>query len=146
MNVRLGIEVVHLEPNPAVVWSRRVDRASLGEVIEAGTDRVRRAVTAARVPTSGPPFIRYLSFSTRLDIEIGVPLDGPHAVPTLRTILLPGGEAATLWHTHHGDAIAELRRWVEANAAATGDPWEWLWTASDAAEPGVQLVWPVRLR
>lgn len=146
MNVRLGIEVVTLEPTPAVVWARRVGRRSLDETVEEGIQRVRGAVTAARVPTSGPPFVRYVSFRPRLVIEMGLPLDGPHAVPTLRTTILPGGDAATLWKSPDRDAFDDLRHWVEANALGTGDPWEWYWTEPDAARPRIQIVWPVRWR
>lgn len=146
MNVRLGIEIVTVEPTPAVVRATKARRDSLATTVRDGIQRVRRAVAAARVPTSGPPFVRYLTFGSRLDIEIGLPLDGPHAVPSLRTTILPGGDAATLWHGDGIDAFEDLRRWVTEHAVASGDPWEWYWTEPDAEERRVQIVWPVRLR
>lgn len=99
MNVTLGIQVITVEPTPAVVWARRASLRSVQVTIEAGMRRVRRVVRAARVPTCGPPFVRFLSFRPRLDIEVGLPLHGPCAVPSHRPPILPGEEAAGLWHT-----------------------------------------------
>lgn len=150
MNLRVGIEVVSLTPTPAVVLGRKTARRSFEKATIQGIQRVRRAVAAARVPTAGPPFVRYLSLGPRPDLEIGLPLDGPHSVPTLRTTILPGGEAASLLHTGPPDELAasleELARWVERHAATAGDPWQWYWTEPDAEEPRIQIVWPMRLR
>lgn len=149
MNVQLEVEILDLTPMPAVVLARSVDRASLGAEIGSGIRRVRNAVTAARVPTVGAPFVRYLSYGEEFDIEIGLPLDGPHAVPTLRATILPGGSAASLWHvgsyTGLPAVFGHLRRWVEKNATPAGCPWERYWTAHSTESPRTQVVWPVRL-
>lgn len=146
MNLRLGIDVISMEPTPAVVWALRVGRLSLQAALEEGIGKVRRAVTAARVPSSGPPFVRYLSLRPQLALEVGLPLAGPHAVPTLRATILPGGLGATLWRAPGRDSMAVLEEWIRQNAEPAGDPWEWYWTEPDAPEPRVQIVWPVRLR
>lgn len=65
MTVRLSVDVVTLEPAPAVVPARRVDSRRLAQAIAEGIPRVRRTVTAAQVPTAGPPFVRYLSTGSR---------------------------------------------------------------------------------
>ncbi|MFP3913909.1 MAG: hypothetical protein ACLFWM_03470 [Actinomycetota bacterium] len=150
MNLRLDVEVVSLEPTPAVVAGRKVRDSGLDAAVADGIQRVRRAVTAARVPTSGPPFVRFLSSRSPFRLEIGLPLDGPHSIPTMRATLLPGGEAATLWHggphSRTIESLHELEGWVEAHGEPAADPWQWYWTEPDAPEPQMQLVWPMRLR
>lgn len=147
MSAQLHVDLIGLTPTPAAVTARTVDRASLREAIESGIQRTRRAVTAGHVPTSGAPFVRYLSYSDEFDIEIGLPLDGPHIVPGFRTTILPGGTAASVWHLGTYEELRfvfdELRRWVESNATPAGDPWEWYWTPGDADPPRTQIVWPV---
>lgn len=150
MNVRLRIDVVALEPTPAVVLGRKAGRRPFDKRSLQGIQQVRRAVAAARVPTAGPPFVRYLSLGPRPALEIGLPLDRPHSVPSLRTTILPGGEAASLLHTGPPEELAasleELGHWVERHAVTAGDPWQWYWTEPDAEALRVQIVWPVRLR
>jgi len=143
------IEVVELAPTPAVVLPRRVATESLGDEIGRGIQRVRAAVTAARVPVAGAPFVRYLAMGPEMELEIGLPLKGSHSVPSLRATLLPGGTAATTWHTgpYTGlpGALADIEAWIAENATSAGDPWESYATAPDADPPRTQVVWPVTL-
>lgn len=148
MNVRVDMEVVELEPTPAVVFARKAGRRPLHETATAGIQKVRKAVTAARVPTAGPPFLRYLTLDERPEVELGLPLEGPHSVPSLRTTILPGGRAATIWHTDPGldirSSLDDLHSWVTTRAEVLGDPWQWYWTEPDAEQPRIQIVWPMR--
>lgn len=144
------VSIVELDPTPAVVLTRTSPGSNLGETIESATRRVRAAVTAARVPTSGPPFARFLSTDERPRIEVGLPLASAHAVPTLRATILPGGRAATLWYEDGtADALArvtELRSWVDRYEQSGADPWVWFWTEPDAGTGRAQVVWPVKTR
>lgn len=145
-----AVELIELEPAPVVVLPRRVPSRDLAEEIGKAIRRVETVVTAARVPVKGAPFVRYLEWSEDLEIEVGIPLAGSHAVPTLRASLLPGGTAITIWRIGEeaGPAgiFTELETWIDAHAEAAGAPWESYWTAPDAGPPRVQQVWPVRLR
>lgn len=139
--------MIDLQPSPAVVVARRVPAEALGDRIGRSIQQVRTSVSAAGVPSTGAPFVRYLSGGPDFSIEVGLPLDGPHSIPGLRTTLLPGGTAASLWHVGPYDGLREafrrLEDWVDANAEPAGDPWEWYWTEHDADPPRTQIVWPV---
>jgi len=143
----LTFTTTHLSPVPAVVLSRHVSRSRLGEDVKSGILRVRAAVTAARVPTVGAPFIRYLTMGDEPEVEIGLPLEAPHAVPTLRATILPGGTAATTWHEGpYGEVLsilADMESWVDANNGSGGDPWVWHLTEPDAEPIRIQVVWPL---
>lgn len=143
------IEVVELSPVPAVVLARKVRADALGDEIGKAIQRVEAAVTAARVPSAGAPFARYLTMGAEIEVEVGIPLVGSHSVPTLRATLLPGGSAATTWHVgpYSGlrEAFADLEAWIDEHAEPAGAPWESYWTPHDAEPPRTQVVWPVRL-
>lgn len=149
MNAPPTVTTIELVPTPAVVTRRRARRSDLTQTIGSGISKVRTAVTAARVPSAGAPFVRFLSRADEPELEIGLPLDGAHAVPTLRATILPGGTAVSMWHEGSYEellsALSELEAWMGENAEPGGDPWVWHWT-----EPGIdvvraQAVWPVRL-
>lgn len=146
--IELTVTTVDLAPTPAVVSARRVSRSNLGDEVAAGIRKVRAAVTAARVPTAGPPFVRYLTRDEEPEIEIGLPLDGSHAVPTLRATILPAGTAAVTWHVGPYEklfvTLAELEEWVVTNGHPGGDPWVWHLTEPDAEQASIQVVWPMR--
>lgn len=148
MTLDTTVDTIDVEPTPAVVLARRCHVDVLPRTVQDGIQRVRRAVTAARVPTAGPPFVRHLTTGDWREIEVGLPLDGPHAVPTLRATILPGGTAATAWH--HGDIsgvidlLRLVERWVSDRGETTGAPWVWHWTAGDAEPLRAQVVWPMR--
>ena len=148
MTIDTTIGLIELTPMPAVVLARRYERSTIERTLEEGIQRVRKAVAAARVPTSGAPFVRFLSIGERGGIEVGLPLDGPHAVPTLRATILPGGLGATAWH--HGDqsgvvdSLRLVERWVRHRGRPAGAPWVWYWTADDTAPLRAQVVWPMR--
>src|SRR5690606_1304132 len=113
MTIDTTVTLTELTPTPAVVLARRYERDTLDQTIDEAIRRVRKAVTAARVPTAGPPFVRFLSIGDRGEIEVGLPLDGPHVVPTLRATILPGGTAASAWHRGDESGILDLLRLVE---------------------------------
>lgn len=142
------IEVIEVEPVPAVALGRSTSGDRLARVVEQGIARVRAAVTAARVPTAGAPFVRFTDRADPIAVDIGIPLAGAHSVPTLRSTILPGGKAASRWHD--GDvaglvtALDEMQQDVGSDAA--GHPWAWLWPGTAHDEPGIQLVWPLRSR
>ncbi|MGA7271176.1 MAG: hypothetical protein WB239_08900, partial [Acidimicrobiia bacterium] len=93
------IEVIELTPTPAVVLPRTVQQSLLGDNIGRALGRIQAAVTAARVPVAGAPFVRYLSFGPEIEMEVGLPLAEPQSIPGLRAAILPGGPAASTWHT-----------------------------------------------
>lgn len=144
------IEIVELAPSPVVVLSRRVTRPRLPTEIDRAIRRVETAVTAAQVPVAGVPFVRYLGTGDEMEIEVGVPLAGSHAVPTLRAGLLPGGPAATTWHvgpySDLAEVVAAMESWIGDHAESAGPFWESYWSAPGTDPPRVQLFWPVRLR
>lgn len=141
--------MIELKPTPAVVLARRARAAELGNKIGKAIQTLRTSVSAAGVSSAGAPFVRYLSEGPDFSIEVGLPLDAPHSIPGLRTTLLPGGTAASLWHegSHDGlgAAFRRLEAWVRDHAEPTGDPWECYWTERDADLPRTQIVWPVTL-
>lgn len=144
---RYEIEVIELIPTPAVVLPRTVQRQQLGDGIGQALDRIQAAVTAARVPVAGAPFVRYLSFGSEIEMEVGLPLTEPQSIPSLRAAILPGGPAASTWHvgSYEGlpDAFSAVRAWVSENAIGSGHPWETYWTPHDGDPPRTQIVWPI---
>lgn len=148
MSPQMAVEVVAIEPTPAVALPRQETGSDLSASVPRAIRRVRQAVAAARVPTSGPPFVRYLSIADPLEVEIGLPVDQPQAVPGLRTTILPGGTAATV--DHHGSIdlipllLAQLADWVDAAAESAGRPWQWHLTDPDQEPSRTRLVWPIR--
>lgn len=148
MTIDTTVTSTELTPTPAVVLARRYERDTLDQTIDEAIRRVRKAVTAARVPTAGPPFVRFLSIGDRGEIEVGLPLDGPHVVPTLRATILPGGTAASAWHRGDESGILDLlrlvERWVADNGTPAGPPWVWYWTPGDSDPFRAQVVWPMR--
>jgi effector-binding domain-containing protein len=142
------IEVIDLAPTPAVVLPRTVQRNQLGEDIGRAMSRIQAAVTAARVPVAGAPFVRYLSFGEEIEMEVGLPLTEPQSIPSLRATILPGGPAASTWHLGPYDGLPEafstVREWVSENATSAGHPWEAYWTQHDAHPPRTQVVWPIQ--
>lgn len=144
----LTVSTIELSPVPAVVTARHVFRSRLSEEIESGILKVRAAVTAARVPTVGAPFVRYLAMENEPEIEIGLPLEAPHAVPTLRATILPGGTAATTWHEGPHEEVlsilADMASWVGTNSRSGGDPWVFHLTERETEPTRIQVVWPLR--
>lgn len=144
MTVIPDVELTGLTPIPAVVEERSVHRDRLGRAIDEGT----RRVGAAGAPTAGAPFVGYLETGELFRIEVGLPPDGAHSVPTLRTTVLPGGQAAGVCHVGPfgdlGESFSRLAAWVGSSGSASGDPWKWYWASADAEPPRVQIVWPVR--
>ncbi len=142
------IEVIELTPTPAVVLPRTVQQSLLGDNIGRALGRIQAAVTAARVPVAGAPFVRYLSFGPEIEMEVGLPLAEPQSIPGLRAAILPGGPAASTWHTGPYEGLAgaftAVRTWIEANAASAGHPWESYWTPADADPARTQIVWPIQ--
>jgi hypothetical protein len=139
------IELIHLEPTPAVVLGRTFRAAELVPSIEHGVGRVRAAVTAAQVPTAGAPFVRFVDLGDPLQVDIGIPLSGPHSVPTLRATVLPGGDAASMWHEGGLDRLLEgVERLLEnVDRTPAGSPWASIWPDTDAGKPGIQLLCPL---
>lgn len=150
MSLQYEIEVVELTPTPAVVLPRIVERHQLGDGIGQALNKVQAAVTTARVPVAGAPFVRYLSWRSEIEMEVGLPLFEPHSIPSLRAAILPGGPAASTWHVGSYEglpaAFGAVRAWVTDNATGAGHPWESYWTAHDADPPRTQVVWPIQLQ
>jgi hypothetical protein len=150
VNAGQVIEIVELTPAPAVVLPRKVRLEVLGDEIGASIRRVEAAVTAAQVPVAGVPFVRYLTLGPDAEVEIGVPLSGSHSVPSLRSTLLPGGPAASIWQERPSSGLSEvfadLEAWIDRHGEPAGAPWESYWTSPDADVARTQIVWPVRLR
>lgn len=128
-----------------MVLGRTFRAAELAPSVELGVGRVRAAVTAAHVPTAGAPFVRFVDLDDPLQVDIGIPLAGPHSVPTLRATVLPGGDAAAMWHQGGLDDLIEgVARLLEnVNRAPVGRPWASIWPDSEAGSSAVRLVCPL---
>lgn len=139
------IELVHLEPTAAVVLGRTVATAELASSIEYGIGRVRATVTAAQVPTAGTPFVRFVELSDPVQVDIGMPLSGPHSVPTLRATVLPGGVAASMRHEGGLERLIEGVEQLlgEVDRSPVGGPWASIWPASEEGTPGIRLFCPL---
>ena len=140
------IELVHLQPTAAVVLGRTVGVAELAPSIERGIERVRAAVTAAQVPTAGAPFVRLVELGDPLQVDIGIPLSGPHSVPTLRATVLPGGDAAAMWLEGGLENLIEgvERLLHDVDRTPSGSPWARIMTRSDTPAPVIYLLCPVK--
>lgn len=121
MTVIPDVELTGLTPTPAVVEERSVHRDRLGRAIDEAT----RRVGAAGAPTAGAPSVGDLETGEFSRIEVGLPPDGAHSAPTLRTTVLPGGQAAGVCHVgpfadlgesfpdwRHGSGRADRRRGI----------------------------------
>jgi hypothetical protein len=126
-------ETIHLEPSSAAVLSRSIPRETFASSIEQGIDRARAAVTAAHVPTAGPPFVRFVDLGDPTSVDVGFPLAGPHSVPMLRATVLPGGEVAAVWHREDLDGLIEAveRFVIRLGDVRVGDPWAAIWSTTE---------------
>ncbi len=141
------IQLAEFDPAHAVVLSRTVSSAGLSAAVTSALARVRSLTTAARVLPVGPPFVRYVRWGEDAEIEVGVPLAQPEAVPGLRSTIVPGGPAATTWHEGSHEEItpvlAALEDWIAAHATPAGSPWASFGLADDSG-PRTLVVWPVK--
>lgn len=81
-------------------------------------------------PPCGMPFARYHGFGETVDVEAGVPTQGPgQGTETISVSELPAGPAAVTMHVGPydklGDAHQALAEWAKANGkSVSGGPWE----------------------
>ena len=90
---------------------------------------------------AGQPFARYYGeCDGKIDIEAGVPTDGPgEGTDAIKVSELPGGEVATTLHVgpyeRLGEAHNALLAWAKENGRApSGGPWE-IYVSDPGAEP-----------
>ena len=123
-----GPVVLERDPIPYLGVRRTVAANDLGDLADE-IPGLLRALSAAGVPPTGPPFFRYevLDGSGRLTVTAGVPVpaetsvDGV-AVDGAAAGALPGGDWAVLRHTGHPDSLAgaaaRLLAWADARGLA----------------------------
>lgn len=125
------IDVVALEPQPALCVRIRSRRETLGQKFLDWLPRIHDVMLAAHGDMAGMPFARYLNVSgPEPEIEIGLPTTALlRGSGEIIPCLLPAGPAAVTWHIGHyknlGKAHAALTGWTAANSrVAAGEPWE----------------------
>jgi effector-binding domain-containing protein len=144
------IELVELEPQPALVVRGHVPIGGIPEFIGGAFGDVMAAMGQAGVSPAGPPFGRYLVTPDGFDVEAGFPVE--HAVEPsgrVESSMLPGGTAARTMHVGGYDGVAAayeaVSSWLyKEGYAAAGAPWESYLDGPDVPEPRTLVVAPCR--
>ena len=147
-----------LEPQHALVISKRVKQSEIAQAICEVLPRVFMYAQAAGVAFSGPPITRYVQTGPGLmTIEPGMPVAmlpasaGPDAAE-ISPITLPGGSVAVTMHMgpydRLPDAYAAMEQWIESEGLKTaGPPWEsYITDPADFPDPKdwkTEVFWPV---
>lgn len=147
-----------LEPQHALVISKRVKQSEIAQAIGEVLPRVFMYAQAAGVAFSGPPITRYIQTGPGLmTIEPGMPVASLPAsadpdAAEIMPITLAGGSVAMT--THVGpydrlpDAYAAMEQWIEAEGLKiAGPPWESYITdpahVPDPKDWKTEVFWPV---
>ena len=148
------IELKQLPEQQAAVISATTTPTEIGGVLMELLPAAWAAVEqAGRTPT-GPPIVRYLSFSDdAVELEGGLPVDAPIAPgERIQPIAIPAGEAVVTWHIGHYDGIKDahmaLHQWAADNNRRHGaPPYEVYWTdpeeEPDPTKWRTEIVYPL---
>jgi effector-binding domain-containing protein len=156
------VEVIQLEPQPALIIRDTVAVERLGESVGERIEALSGFVQAHNIQLAGHPFVRYHTFGEiETDFEFGVPVAEPVAgAGRIVAIEMPGGPAATTWHVGAhiklGEAYARIAQWMKENGREPDSPaWEvYPWidlsgkgdpsAAASTSEGATRLIQPVR--
>jgi AraC family transcriptional regulator len=149
-----------LDPQPALVASRRVEPTGIAGAIGEVLPKVFQHAQARGIAVTGRPFVRYGDMSGgSFTIEPGMPVASlPSSDPAtgeedVRSTTLQGGEAATTIHVgpyqRLGEAYTAIERWMSENGVKpAGAPWEsYLTDPGEHPDPKdwrTEVVWPIR--
>ncbi|MDQ5825353.1 MAG: GyrI-like domain-containing protein [Chloroflexota bacterium] len=154
------VELRQLEPQPTLIIRGTIQVADLGATVGERLGALSSYLQQSGARPAGPPFVRYHTFGdTHTDFELGVPLVEPVAGEgEISRGELPGGPAATTWHTGPhvklGEAYARIAAWLqEQEREPSGPAWEvYHWidlsgendpSTSDQSSGTTQLVQPI---
>ena len=155
-----GVETQERGAQPTLSIRATIPVVQLGEVMGERLQALRAFMVASGVAPAGPPFVRYFTFETETDLEIGVPMHA--SAPGEGDITsgdLPGGAVITTWHdgAHDrlGEAYGRIGSWLERSGTQRRGPaWEvyhWIdlgdngssTTGIDPANWRTELVQPI---
>ncbi len=156
-----NVELRQLEPQSTLIIRGTIPIADLGATMGERLGALSSYLQQSGAQPAGPPFVRYHTFGdTETDFELGVPVREPVAGEGgISRGELPGGPAATTWHTGPhiklGEAYARIAAWLkEQEREPSGPAWEvyyWLDLSQDidpsTQDPSTgrtQLVQPLR--
>jgi effector-binding domain-containing protein len=156
------VEILQLAPQPVLSIRTTIKTVDLGEAVGERISAIRSYLRQSGAQPAGPPYVRYHTFDeAETDFEFGVSVVEPVAGEDRITPgELPGGEAATTWHTgpHDklGDAYGRIAAWLkEHSREPDGAPWEvYYWinlsqdhdpsTISDPSSMRTRLIQPIK--
>lgn len=152
MELEVQIQKVYSEPVAVVVT--RAPRAKITEVLGNAHAAVYEYLQKVGIQPTGPPFCQYRDVGgEEWCIEEGVPVDMPiQEEGAVRSSLLFGGKAATVWHLGSyatlDDTWTALESWAKEHGFIVGDgAWEIYWCGPrdepDSAKWRTQLFLPV---
>jgi effector-binding domain-containing protein len=137
------VELVNLNPQPALVVRAEVARAQLGATLASILPRAFQHAMKSNVASTGMPFTRYLSSGEPLSIEAGVPVSSKvDGAADVLSAELPGGKVARTVHQGPYDGLpaahAALHAWAkERGLQARNGVWE-VYVTDPSTEPDVQ--------
>ena len=100
------VEVVELDPQPAMVIESTVPPQELGAALGRMLPAVYGYVTGNGGTLAGRPFLRYLAMTDRFTIQAGLPVAEPMpGTDEIIGIELPGGRAATILYLGPYDGV-----------------------------------------
>lgn len=126
-----AVAIQRLAPQLVLIIRSTIQTSDLSEAVGDRISALEGYLRRSGAKPSGPPYVRYHTFKeTETDFEFGVPVVEPVAgEDRITRSELPGGEAATTWHTgpHDklGDAYDRIAAWLkEHSREPDGVPWE----------------------
>ena len=154
MSGGVDLRLLHLAPQPvASIVVPDIGPTAVAAALHGALPDVFTHLQASGVVAAGPPFARYHHRAgDRLDLEVGLPVDGPF--PPTDEILareLPGGDALVATHVGSYDDLAAtvgaMVAWcTEHGRVPAGGHWEYYVddpSAVPAADVRTRLVLPV---
>lgn len=144
-----NVELRQIEPQPTLIIRGTIPVADLGTTVGERLAALSSYLQQSGARPAGPPFVRYHTFGdTETDFELGIPLVEPVAGEgEISSGELPGGSAATTWHTgpHDklGEAYARIAAWLtEQEREPSGPAWEvYYWIdLSQGNDPSIQDI------
>jgi len=139
-------EIRELEPQTAVIVRSTTTPEGIADLLHRDLPMLVGKLVGASIPVEHPPYVRYLTTGESMDVEVGIPFDGPAPEPDGFEIGgLPGGRTAVMRHAGSYEKLREswerFGGWAEARGDKPNGPfWESYFT-NPREEPDPEKIY-----